>query len=313
MTKLEHSAADSRLAGTKGFFEKHSNGLLLTPYIILFSMFIAIPVVVAVVLSFTDFNAVQLPGYVGLKNYIDLFTHDEPFMRHVVPNTVLFALVTGLGGYFLCFILAWSISQISKGPRMVLAVIIYSPSLTSGAMLAYVWRVFFAGDSGGWFNYVLMQLNLIDEPRVWLQDPTTLMPVMLFVTLWSAMGIGFLAILAGILNSNMELYDAAYIDGVQNRWQEIFYVTIPSIRPQMLFGAVMSIVGMIQAGDIGVLLSGYNPPPGYAGSLILTHIAEIGFFRFEIGYAAAVSVVLLLFVRLTSVAANKLFGSHHDE
>jgi len=301
------------MAGTTKFHEVYANGILLAPYVLLFSLFIAIPVAVAVVLSFTDFNAVQLPGYVGLKNYVDLFTNDEPFMRHVVPNTVLFALVTGLGGYFLCFILAWSIAQISKVPRMILAVIIYSPSLTSGAILAYIWRVFFAGDGGGYFNYVLMQLNIITEPRVWLQDPTTLMPVMLFVTLWSSMGIGFLAILAGILNSNMELYDAAYIDGVQNRWQEIFYVTIPSIRPQMLFGAVMSIVGMIQAGDIGVLLSGYNPPPGYAGSLVLTHISEIGFIRFEIGYAAAVSVVLLLFIRLVSVGANKLFGSHRDE
>jgi multiple sugar transport system permease protein len=290
------------------FFEKHSTAVLMFPYSLLFAMFVIIPISVAIGLSFTYYNTVQPPRFVGLSNYIALFTNDPVFMRNVLPQTILFSLVVGVGGYALSFFMAWSIAQLPKLPRTALAIIIYSPSLTGGVMLQNVWSVFFNGDKSGWLNYILLELGVIEKPVLWLQSTKTLLAVMIAVSLWSSMGVGFLAILAGILNGNAELYEAAYLDGVRNRWQEIVYVTIPQARPQMLFGAIMSIVGTIQSSNIGVALFGKNPTPENAGQLIISHIEDYGFLRFEMGYAAAVSVVLLVAMRFVSVGAERLFG-----
>lgn len=281
---------------------------LLTPYGIIFAIFIIIPVVAAVVLSFTYFNTIQPPELIGLQNYIDLFTTDSTFLKYVVPNTITYALFVGVGGYILSFFLAWSLSQLTHGVRTVMAVIIYSPSLTGGVLIANIWKVIFDGSETGYLNYWLMELGVIAEPIKWLQSSDYLMVVMIIVALWSSMGVGFLSILSGITNVDKEIYEAAYMDGVKNRFQEIFYVTIPSIKPQMLFGAVMAIVNTFTTSGVGVALSGSNPTPNYAGQLIGTHIEDFGFIRNEMGYAAAVSVVLLLLIQIMSSVANKLFA-----
>ena len=279
------------------------------PYALLFTIFIVIPVVVAVILSFTYFDTIQFPTFIGLRNYITLLTQDDIFMKHVLPNTIEFAVIVGPGGYILAFLLAWMLAQLPRLPRTVLALILYSPSMTSAVTMAVVWQTLFSGDQSGYLNSFLLGLGIIQEPIQWLQSPQYLMPIMIVVTLWSSMGVGFLAMLAGILDVNPELYEAAAVDGLSNRWQQIFYITIPSMKPQMLFGAVMAIVGTFQAGSIGVALSGANPTPQYAGQLIVNHIEDYGFLRYEMGYAAAISVVLLLMVLLFSRLANRLFGS----
>lgn len=296
----------------KKYLDKYSTAVLLLPYAILFVVFIVIPVVAAVGLSFTHFNTIEMPKFIGIDNYINLFTKDEVFMQKVIPNTIVYAILVGVGGYILSFFLAWSLSQVTKLSRTILAIIIYSPSMTGGVLLSTVWSVFFNGDKSGYLNYILLKMNIITEPVLWLQSDKYLLVIMIIVTLWSSMGVGFLAILAGILNVNEELYEAAYIDGVKNRFQEIIYVTIPSAKPQMLFGAVMAIVGTFQSSGIGVALSGANPTPNYAGQLIVTHIEDYGFIRYEMGYAAAISVVLLIIIRIASVGAQKLFGSSDD-
>ena len=233
-------------------------------------------------------------------------------MQHALPNTILFSVVVGIGGYILSFIMAWSLAQVSKGIRTVLAVMLYSPSLTGAAMMGAVWTVLFSADKTGYLNALLLEWGIIRTPISFLTGEGTLMAVMILVSLWSSMGIGFLAMLAGILNVNKELYEAAYIDGVTNRYQEIIYVTIPAARPQMLFGAVMAIVNTFQNGAIGVQLSGSNPTPGYAGQLLVTHIEDYGFLRYEMGYAAAVSVVLLLLIFGISKVAGRLFAEKED-
>ncbi len=279
------------------------------PYAILFMVFIVIPVAIAVVLSFTYFDTIQFPTFIGLRNYITLLTQDDIFMKHVLPNTIEFAVIVGPGGYILAFLLAWMLAQLPRLPRTILALILYSPSMTSAVTMAVVWQTLFSGDQNGYLNSFLLNLGIIQEPVQWLQSPQYLMPIMIVVTLWSSMGVGFLAMLAGILDINPELYEAAAVDGLSNRWQQIFYITIPSMKPQMLFGAVMAIVGTFQAGSIGVALSGSNPTPQYAGQLIVNHIEDYGFLRYEMGYAAAVSVVLLLMVLFFTRLANRLFGS----
>lgn len=291
---------------------RHSAAIMLLPYVVLFVLFIVIPVVFSVLLSFTDFDTIRFPEFIGLKNFIYLFTGDSVFMQYVLPNTVVYALFVGAGGYVLSFFLAWTLAQLTKGARTVLAIIIYSPSMTGGVLLSAVWKVIFDGNKSGYLNYILMKLNIIEEPVVWLQSSEYLMPIMILVSLWSSMGIGFLAILSGILNGNEELYEAAYIDGINSRFQEIFYITIPCAKPQMLFGAVMAIVNTFNSAGIGTTLSGANPTPGYAGQLIVTHIDDYAFLRYEMGYAAAISIVLIVGVKLLSDAAQKIFASDDE-
>jgi multiple sugar transport system permease protein len=278
------------------------------PYWFLFTIFIVVPVVAAIGLSFTFFNSIQTPTFVGINNYIELITLDTVFMRYVLPNTLRFAFIVGPVGYALSFMVAWMLSHLPKTPRTILAIIFYSPSLTAGVAMAAMWRIIFSGDAQGYLNAIMLDLGLIVEPIQFLQNPDMLMTIMIVVSLWSSIGVGFLAMLAGILNVDRTLYEAAYIDGIKNWFQEIIYVTIPSMKPQMIFGAVMAVVGTFQAGAIGVALSGTNPTPNYAGQLLVNHIEDFGFIRYMMGYAAAISVILLVMVYAISKITWKFLG-----
>jgi multiple sugar transport system permease protein len=280
----------------------------ITPYVMLFFTFIIIPVVIAILLSFTYFNTIETPEVIGLRNYIELLTRDEVFMQYVLPNTIKFAFIVGPIGYMLSFFLAWMLAQIPHRARTIIAIVLYSPSMTAGVAMAVVWTVIFSGNSTGYINALLINWGMIQEPIQFLQSPDYLMNIMIVVSLWGSMGVGFLAMLAGILNIDQSLYEAAYVDGMRNRWQEIFYITIPSMKPQMLFGAVMSVVGTFTVGAIGVQLSGANPTPQYAGQLMVNHIEDFGFIRYLMGYASAVSVVLLVLIYSISKVTFNLLG-----
>ncbi|MCI8379802.1 MAG: sugar ABC transporter permease [Lachnospiraceae bacterium] len=279
--------------------------LFMVPYALMFVAFILVPVLMAVILSFTNFDSIQFPSFVGFLNYITLITSDEVFMQFVLPNTVVYAILVGVGGYVLSFVLAWALCNLTKLPRTVFALILYSPSMTAGVAMTVLWKVIFSGDQTGLLNSWLMSLGFINEPIIWLVSTKYLLPIVVIIGLWSSMGVGFLSMIAGILNSDEELYEAAAIDGIKNRFQEMIYITIPQMKPQMLFAAVMSIVNAFQNGLISTQLTG-NPSPGYAAQLIVNHIEDYGFLRYEMGYAAAVSVVLLLIVQLFSKASNAL-------
>jgi len=287
---------------------KSSHIVLIFPYALLFTVFILLPVIAAIALSFTSFDAVQFPNFTGFRNYIVLLTQDPIFMQRVLPNTILFGMVVGVGGYVLAFLLAWSLAQLTPKLRIILAIIIYSPSLTGGVMMTTIWRVLFAGNETGYLNGLLLGWGVIQEPVAWLTATGYIMPIMIIVALWSSMGVGFLAMLAGVLNVNEEELDASKIDGVRNRFQELVYIIIPSMKPQMLFGAVMAIVGTFQNGAIGVSLTGSNPTPRYAGQLITNHMDDYGFIRFEMGYASAISVLLLLIAFGITMFARRLFS-----
>ena len=267
---------------------EHSNWngyVFMAPYAIIFIVFILVPVLLAVVLSFTNFNSIEFPKFTGFLNYITLITSDDVFMQS--------------------FILAWALCNLTHLPRTIFALILYSPSMTVGVAMTVLWKVIFSGDQTGLLNSWLISLGIINEPVIWLVNANYLLTIVIIVGLWSSMGVGFLSMISGILNSNEELYEAAAIDGIKNRFQEMIYITIPQMKPQMLFAAVMSIVNAFQNGMISTWLTG-NPSPGYAAQLIVNHIEDYGFLRYEMGYAAAVSVVLLLIVQLFSKVCNKL-------
>lgn len=279
----------------------------LLPYLLIFTVFIVIPTIAAIVLGFTNYDAIQKPEFVGILNYINVLTQDDIFMQKVIPNTLVFALIVGPVGYACSFLLAWMLAQISKLPRTILALLIYSPSLTSGVAMGVVWKIIFAGDQMGYINYLLLELGIINDPILFLTDAKFLLVIMIIVSLWSSMGVGFLAILAGILNIDIQVYEAASIDGLRTRFQEIFYITIPLMKPQMLFAAVMAVVNTFSVGAIGVQLSGSNPTPNYAGQLIVNHIDDYGFIRYEMGYASAISLILLVLIYSISKFSRKLF------
>lgn len=287
--------------------------LFIMPFMLCFIAFILIPVVAAVVLSFTYFNAIQAPTFIGWKNFQYLISQDLLFLKYALPNTFKFAVIVGPGGYIASFILAWLICQLPAKSRKWIALAMYTPSLTAGIAMSIVWLPLLSGDRIGYLNSILLELGILDEPKLWVTDKAYLMNSMMVVTLWSSMGVGFLAMLAGILNVNPELYEAGRIDGMSSRLQEIWYITIPSMKPQMLFGAVMAIVSTFKAGAIGVELSGQNPTPQYAGHLIINHIDDYGFIRFEMGYAACVSVLLLIIMYLSNKLSWGLFGTKEDE
>lgn len=281
--------------------------LFALPYAIIFFTFVILLILISIFLSFTYYDTINTPRWIGLTNYVTLFTRDSDFMQYALPNTVKYAIIVGPVGYLLAFFMAWLLAQVTKKVRTVLALILYSPSLTSGVMMAVVWRVLFSGDSRGYLNSILISMGVISSPMQFLQSSTMIFAIMIFVGLWSSMSVGFLAMLSGILNINKELYEAAYIDGMKSKWQEIFYITIPSMKPQMLFGAVMSIVGTFNTSGLATTLSGSTPPPQYAGWLIVDHMNDYGFARYEMGYASAISVVLLGIVMLFYMAARALF------
>ncbi len=275
----------------KRFWRKNWLGYaFLAPFLILFTIFIVAPVVTAIGLSFTDYNMMQTPHYVGLNNYRLLFLDDEVFLTGL-SNTLTFAIITGPVGYLLSFFAAWVINQLKF--KRVFALAFYAPSICSGIAMSTVWMVIFSSDRMGYLNNFLLNLGLIDEPILWNTDPNYIMGVVMFISLWMSMGTGFLVFLAGLQNVPHSYYEAAAIDGVKNKFQELFYVTLPMMKPQLLFGAINAITGAFGVFDIAVSVAGM-PSPNYAAHTIVAHLYDYAFIRFQMGYASAVAVVLFI-------------------
>lgn len=266
--------------------------LFVAPFLLLFTLFIIVPIIISVSLSFSYYNILESPRFIGFSNYKLLFIEDDIFMQ-AVGITLKFAIITGPVGYIMAFLLAWLISQIPMKYRFFYTLCFYTPSIASGTAMSVVWLYMFAGDRKGLLNHWLIQLGIFDEPFLFLQDIRSIVPVIVIVSLWMSMGVGFLAFLAGLQNVPKDLYEAGDIDGIRNRWQRLWYITVPSVKPQLLFGAVMQVVASLQVFDISVQLVGL-PSPLYAGHTILTHLFDYAFIRFEMGYASAIAVVLFL-------------------
>lgn len=234
-------------------------------------------------------------------------------MKYALPNTFKFALLVGPGGYCLSFLFAWLITRLPKTARDIYTLAFYTPSLAGGVALTVVWAAVFSGDKVGYLNSLLLHFGLIDLPQLWLTNPKYLMNVMIIISLWTSFSVGFLAMLAGLQTVNHELYEAGKIDGIKSSLQEVFYITIPSMKPQMLFSAVMTIVGTLKAGAISTALTGAIITPDYAGHLIVNHIDDYAFIRFELGYASALCVVLLVISYAVMKFCYRLFAPKEDE
>ena len=260
------------------------------PYTILFIIFVLAPVLIAFIISLTDYNMFQDPNFVWFKNY-ELLMVDDSIFWTAVGNTLVYAVIVGPVGYFLSFFAAWVLNQLKF--RNAFALAFYAPSITSGIAMSTVWLYFFSSDRYGLINNVLMNIGIINDPILWTQDPKTILPVIIIIAIWMSMGTGFLVFLAGLQNVDKSLYEAGAIDGVRSRFQELKYLTLPQMKPQLLFGAVNTITGAFGVFDIALSVAGL-PSPNYAGHTIVAHLYDYGFMRFQMGYASAVAVVLFL-------------------
>jgi multiple sugar transport system permease protein len=277
----------------------------MVPYLALFAVFTIAPVLTSMYLSFTYFNVLEPPRWIGWANFRLLFLEDDVFLI-AVKNTLIFAIITGPIGFFMSFFLAWLIKPLKL--KTFLALCFYAPSITAAITMSVVWKVLFSGDRYGYLNNWLLNMGAIDEPYQWLAQQASLLPIIMFVALWMTMGTAFLVFLAGLQTVSPDLYEAGKVDGVANPLQEVFYITLPMMKPQLLFGAVMQVVAGFSVFGIATSLAGL-PSPLYAGHTIVAHLYDYAFIRFEMGYAAAVAVVLFLWTFGLSRVLMRVFSS----
>ena len=277
---------------------------MIAPFMILFFIFTIIPVALSLVLSFTSFNMLEWPKFIFMDNYITLFLDDDLFVT-ALKNTFIFAAVTGPASYLISYIVAWFINELPPKVRAIVTLIFYAPSIAGNVYL--IWGTLFSGDAYGWVNGFLLDMGVIDTPILWFQNADYVMPIIIMVALWTSLGTSFLSFIAGLQGINKSLYEAGAIDGVKNRWQELWYITLPSMKPQLMFGAILSITGSFGFGGIVTALAG-NPSVDYVAYTLTHHLEEYQGNRWEVGYASAISFILFLIMIGCNVLISKLIS-----
>lgn len=272
--------------------------LFLLPYGIFFALFVVAPVVTSIFFSFTYFNVLEPARFIGFENYITLFLADDVFLI-ALRNTFILAALTGPIGYIAAFLFAWFIYELPRYLRAFVTLIFYAPTISGSVFL--IWGLIFNGDAYGFANAYLMQWGILNEPQLWLTNPELMMPVIIVVVLWMSLGAGFLAFIAGLSTVDPAQYEAGLIDGVKNRWQELWFITLPNMKGMLMFGAVLAITQSFAVGDVTMQLAGF-PSTDYAVHTVVNHLIDYGSIRFEMGYASAIATILFL----SMIYANKL-------
>jgi len=272
--------------------------VLIAPYFILFFLFTVLPVLISIVTSFTHFDILNMPTFAGVSNYVKLFLNDEIFTI-ALKNTLIFVIITGPISYLMCFTFAWIINELPRFLRALMTLLFYAPSISGNVY--FIWKIIFSGDRYGFANGILLNLGIIQNEIIFFQDKRFILPLLIVVQLWLSLGTGFLAFIAGLQTVDKTLYEAGAIDGLKNRWQELWYITLPSMVPQLMFGAVIQLTSAFAVSEVSIQLAGL-PSINYAGQTIVTHLIDFGNIRFEMGYASAIAT--FLFVLMISV--NKL-------
>lgn len=264
--------------------------VLLAPFLVLFVLMTVMPILSSIVLSFFDFDMVSMPSFSGVKNYLRMFVYDDIFPV-ILKNTLLLAIVTGPIGYLLSFCLAWMINEFRPGIRTILSFMFYVPALVGNGL--YIWQIGFNSDSFGYANSILLSMGIITSPIQWLSNENYIVPIVIVVQLWQSMGISFLANISGLQNINIELYESGAVDGIRNRWQELWYITLPSMQHMLLFSAVMQIASAFSISSTITAMAGY-PTVNYSADTIVSYLSDVGTVKYEMGYASALSVVLFM-------------------
>lgn len=272
--------------------------IMVAPYMLIFTVFTIVPVVLSVVLSFTNFNMLEWPDFVFMDNYVRLFLDDDIFIQ-ACGNTLVFAVIVGPVSYLMSFLVAWFINEIPPKIRAIVTLIFYAPSISGQVYL--IWGTLFSGDSYGWVNAKLLEMGFITGPIQFFKDADYVMPLCIVVALWTSLGTSFLSFIAGLQGVDKAQYEAGAVDGVKNRWQELWYITLPNMGPQLMFGAIMAITSSFGFGGVVTALCGF-PSVDYAAHTIMHHLDDYGGQRYEIGYSSAIAVILFIIM----IGANAL-------
>ena len=275
---------------------------MIAPFMILFFIFTIIPVALSLVLSFTSFNMLEWPKFIFMDNYITLFLDDDLFVT-ALKNTFIFAAVTGPASYLISYIVAWFINELPPKVRAIVTLIFYAPSIAGNVYL--IWGTLFSGDAYGWVNGFLLDMGVIDSPIIWFQNADYVMPLIIMVALWTSLGTSFLSFIAGLQGINRSHFEAAAVDGIKNRWQEFWYITLPEMKPQLLFGAVLAITNSFGFGAVVTALCGF-PSVNYSCHTIMHHLDDYGGQRFEVGYSSTIAVVLFAIMVGSNFLVKKL-------
>lgn len=282
--------------------------ILMAPFVILFMTFTVVPVFMSLGISFTYYNLLEPPRFIGLDNYLKLLLDDEIFIISL-RNTLILAVVTGPVSYLLAFVFAWLINELSPKLRAFMTLVFYAPSISGSAFL--IWLLIFSGDVHGYANAFLMNFGFTSGPILWLRNPRYIMMVIIVVQLWLSLGVSFLAFIAGLQSVDKTLFEAGAIDGVRNRWQELWFITLPSMKPQLLFGAVMQITTSLAIAEVSMQLVGF-PSVQYAGHTIVTHLIDYGSIRFDLGYASAIATILFIIMITTNLVVRNVLRKVGD-
>lgn len=277
----------------------------MSVFFVLFFVFTIIPVFQAIYQSFTQYDMINPAKFVGLNNYKLLFMDDDIFIV-AIKNTMIFACITGPVCFLMSFLLAWVVNQL-KG-KTLFALGIYAPSVLSSVAISVVWLYFFSGDRYGLVNNLLINIGVISSPIQWTTDSNYILAIIILVQIFVGMGTNFLVFLAGFQNLSKEISEAGKIDGIKNAWEDLRYIVLPQMKPQLLFGAINSVVAAFGVYDIAVAVAGF-PSTNYAGHTIVAHLYDYAFIRFEMGYASAIAVILFFITFLFGRVVTRLLKS----
>jgi multiple sugar transport system permease protein len=290
--------------------------LMLAPFALLFIVFSVYPVLASLRLSFMRYNAICDPdqnpcGSVGFGNYSTLIFHDDRFHK-ALANTALYVIGAVILGMIASLTLALSLQEDSRSNR-VLRVIFFLPSVTSGIAVVLVWGWVFRGDGVGLLNAFLNLFGV--GPVEWLATTWMAIPILIFMSIWGGAGFGMILFLAGLNSIPAMYYEAAVIDGAGPK-QRFRYITLPLLRPVMVYVAITGIIGAFQIFE-GVYLL-FPTSVGSIGGLrdmalmIVPYLYDSGFNKFRLGYASAIAWVLFAIIFIVSMINLKLTRSLED-
>lgn len=296
MTKWQYTKSEMKRTKA-GYF-------MIAPFMFMFIIFTVVPVILSILLSFTSFNMLQWPKFIGFDNFIRMFLDDDLFIT-AFKNTMIFAITTGPASFLLSFVLAWFINELPPKARAFVTFIFYAPGISGGAY--GIFQLIFKNDIYGYANGWLMKLGLISEPILWFQNETYVVPLMIFISIWTSLGMSFLSFIAGLQSVDRSQYEAGAVDGIKNRWQEVWYITLPNMKSMLMFGAVMAITNAFSFGAIVTQLCG-TPSVNYCAWTLNHHLTEYMTTRFEFGYASAIALIMFILMFTANRLVNRMIA-----
>jgi putative chitobiose transport system permease protein len=273
--------------------------LFLAPALLATAVFVLYPILSVIYYSFTDFDIVTPPVWIGLKNYVALA--QDPTFLLALRNSLIYLIATPIL-IVLSIATAILVNRKLAGIHLFRA-LYYIPAITGSIAIGITWRMLF--DVNGVINGMLVWMGMLKEPVQWLAEPALTLPLLITLTVWAGIGYYMMVFLAGLQNIPEELYDAAVIDGC-NGWQKHWYVSVPGLRPQIVFVAVISSLAALKVFDEVYVLTSKSGGILDSGITMVFYLWRKGFQLSHAGYASAIAIVLLAITLAFSILNVRL-------